>query len=106
MSKAILTMSFQRSSSAHRLWTALTRSGGFNAFVKAFCHSSSDHNGNLRGYLSSIFLPNHTPASNAMTISFGGDIHFVFVRVAIPFSFLAVSNFNLPQAAPMRLWSV
>jgi hypothetical protein len=41
-----------------------------------------------------------------VTISFDGDIHFVFVRVAIAFSFLAAWNFHLPQAAPMRLWSV
>jgi hypothetical protein len=84
----------------------VARAGGVNAFVNAFCHSASDHNGNLRGYLSSIFLPNRTPASNAVTISLEGDIHFAFERVAIPSSFLAVWNFDLPQAAPMRLWSV
>jgi hypothetical protein len=84
----------------------VVRTGGFNAFVNAFCHSASDHNGNLRGCLTSIFLPNRTPASNAVTISFGGDIHFVFVRVATPSSFLAVCKFNLPHAAPMRLGSI
>jgi hypothetical protein len=85
---------------------AVLRSGGFNAFVNAFSHSASDHNGNLRGYRVSIFLPKRTPASNAVTISFGGDIHFVFVRVAIPSSSPAVWNFNLPRAAPKRILSV
>jgi hypothetical protein len=46
------------------------------------------------------------PASNALIMSFEGGIHFLFVRVAIPSSSPAVWNFNLPQAAPKRIWSV
>jgi hypothetical protein len=71
------------------LRTAVCRADFPKARISAFCHSASVHNGSLCGRLSSIFIPNRMPASNALIISFDGGIHFVFVSVAIPASFLA-----------------